>query len=130
MGTLTVSGAIGSGTLEGPGLQAHVDVQTVVTRLAANAPLRVGIGARFYHHGYQPASTDELPDDHLGIRAPIALALERGAMQLYAEVAPGIDVAKSRSCSLADGAFSVCPHAQESPFFLQLVVGARWFLSH
>ncbi len=129
-GNLAVSGAIGTGTVEGPGIEAHVDLQIVATRLSPSAPLRVGLGLRAYHHGYQPASTDELPDDHLGIRVPIALALERGSMQLYAEVAPGIDVAKSRSCSLASGAFSVCPHAQESPFFLQLVVGARWFLSH
>jgi len=129
-GNLAVLGAIGTGTLEGAGIQLHADAQLVITRLAPDVPIRVGLGARYYHHGYQPASIDELPDDHLGIRVPAAIALERGSLQLYAEAAPGIDIAKSRSCSLASGAFSVCPHAQESPFFFQLVVGARWFLSH
>lgn len=129
-GKLAILGAIGTGTFDGIGIQLHADAQLEVTRIQPDMPLRVGLGARFYHHGYQPASADELPDSHVGIRVPVAIAMERGALQLYAEATPGIDIANTRSCSLADGAFSVCPHAQQSPFFLQLVVGARWFLSH
>lgn len=128
-GRLLVAGALGSGTLEGPGLQAHADAQVEVTRLARAVPVRVGMGMRLYHHGYAPASVDELPDTHLGLRASAAIALERGPLQLYVEAAPGIDVARSRSCALSSGAFSVCPHAQQSPWFLQLAIGARWFLT-
>lgn len=129
-GPLALLGAIGSGTREGPGLSLHADAQLVVTRLRQDVPLRVGIGARFYHHGYPPASVDEIPDDHFGIRASAALGLERGRFQIYAEVAPGLDIRRSASCSLMSGPRSVCPHSQASPLFLQLVVGARWFISH
>jgi hypothetical protein len=128
-GKLALVGALGTGTVEGLGLQGHGDVQYEVHRLAANMPLRVGLGARLYHHGYHPASIDELPDTHLGVRASASIAMERGKLQLYAEVAPGIDVLRSSSCNLASGARSVCPHAQEAPVFLQLAVGARWFFS-
>jgi hypothetical protein len=50
-------------------------------------------------------------------------------MQLYAELAPGIDFHRTASCTLASGPYTVCPHAQDRPLFVQLVVGARWFLS-
>jgi hypothetical protein len=129
-GNLGLSAALGTGTLEGVGLSFHVDAQLIVARLAPQVPLRVGLGGRFYHHGYDAMSFDEVPDSHYGIRASVALAYERGAMQLYAEAAPGVDVHRSASCTLASGAYSICPHTQEVPVFLQLVVGARWFLSH
>jgi len=129
-GKLAVLGAVGTGTLAGMGLQLHADVQVEVLRLAPNLPLRVGGGVRVYHHGYTPASIDEVPDTHLGLRGSAALALERGPLQLYAELAPGVDVLRSSSCSLASGARSVCPHAQDLPVFVQFTVGARWFLSH
>lgn len=129
-GKLALLGAIGTGTRAGLGVHVHADAQLEVARLRPNVPLRVGLGARFYHHGYEPASIDEIPDDHIGVRASAAIALERGAMQLYAEVAPGIDVMRSTSCSFASGTQTVCPHAQATPLFLQFVVGARWFLSH
>lgn len=129
-GKLALLGAIGSGTFQGPGLSAHIDAQLEVTRLAPSIPLRVGLGGRFYHHGYQPMSVDEIPHEHYGLRASAALAVERGAMQLYAEVAPGIDLKRSASCTLADGPRSVCPHAQSSPLFVQLVLGARFFITH
>lgn len=129
-GAIGVTGAVGSGTREGLGLSAHVDVQVVAARFAPNIPLRVGLGARYYHHGYKPASIDEIPDSHYGVRAPIAVALEKGSLQLYAEVAPGLDFKRTTSCTLASGPDSICPHAQESPFFVQLVIGARFFFSH
>jgi hypothetical protein len=108
----------------------HADVQVEVARLGAHVPLRIGLGGRYYHHGYEPMSFDEIPDSHYGVRAPIAIAYETGALQLYAEAAPGVDVKRTASCTLASGPYSICPHAQELPLFVQLVVGARWFLSH
>jgi hypothetical protein len=129
-GALSVSGALGTGTLAGPGFAAHADVQYVVHRLAPALPVRVGLGGRFYHHGYDAMSADEVPDSHYGVRASASVALERGALQLYAEVAPGVDVVRTRSCTFASGADTICPHAQASPLFVQVAVGARWFLSH
>lgn len=128
-GKLALLGALGTGTYEGPGIEAHADVQLEVHRLAPNMPLRIGGGARLYHHGYHQSSIDETPDTHLGVRASASVALERGQLQLYAEVAPGIDVVRSSSCNLSSGARSVCPHTQEAPVFLQLAIGARWFFS-
>jgi hypothetical protein len=130
MDGLSLSGAIGSGTRAGMGLSLHADAQLVVAHFTPTLPLRVGLGFRYYHHGYKPASVDELPDSHYGIRGSIAVAHESGALSLYAELAPGVDVKRTRSCSLADGPNSICPHAQESPLFLQLVIGARWAFSH
>ncbi len=128
-GKLALLGALGTGTYEGPGIEAHADVQLEIRRLGPNMPLRIGGGARLYHHGYHQSSIDETPDTHLGLRASASIALERRQLQLYAEVAPGIDVVRSSSCNLSSGARSVCPHAQEAPVFLQLAVGARWFFS-
>lgn len=128
-GKLAVVGGVGTGTVAGLGIQVHADVQGEVLRLGPHLPLRVGGGLRVYHHGYHETSIDEIPDTHLGVRASASLALERGALQLYVEIAPGIDVARSSSCSLASGARSICPHAMESPAFFQMAVGARWFLS-
>jgi hypothetical protein len=129
-GKLAVLAAIGSGTVAGPGISAHADMQMIVARLAPAVPIRVGLGGRFYHHGYQPMSVDEIPHDHVGLRASAAIAFERGPLQLYGELAPGVDLVRTSSCTLADGPRSICPHAQSSPLFVQLVVGARWFLSH
>lgn len=128
--TLGVAAALGTGTRAGAGLSVHADLQLVVARLAPAVPLRLGLGGRYYHHGYEPMSFDEVPDSHYGIRASAALAYETGALQLYAEVAPGVDVKRTASCTLGSGPYSICPHAQENPLFIQLVVGARWFLSH
>jgi hypothetical protein len=128
-GKLALFGALGTGTREGVGIQLHVDAQLIVAQLRPDVPVRVGLGGRYYHHGYESMSTDELPDSHYGIRASAAIAYEKGSMELYAELAPGIDVKRTNSCSLASGAYSVCPHSMESPFFLQLVLGARWFLT-
>ena len=127
--TLGVSAALGTGTLTGVGLSAHADVQLVAARLTPHVPLRIGLGGRYYHHGYEPMSLDEIPDTHYGVRASAAIAYEHGAIQLYAEVAPGVDVVRTASCTLASGPYSICPHAQDRPLFVQLVVGARWFLS-
>ena len=127
-GKLSVIGALGTGTHAGVGVHLHADAQLELARLRPDLPFRVGLGLRYYHHGYHPASIDELPDTHIGVRASAAVALERGSMQFYAELAPGVDVHRSASCSLRSGASSICPHAQESPLFLELVIGARWFL--
>lgn len=128
-GPLSAGGALGTGTFGGPGLSLHADVQYIVHRLAPAVPVRVGLGGRYYRHGYDAMSADEIPDAHYGVRASAAVALERGPLQLYAEIAPGVDVHRTRSCTFASGADSICPHAQESPLFLQVGVGARWFLS-
>lgn len=128
-GKLAFVGGVGTGTFTGPGFHVHAGIQREVLRLGASLPLRIGGGARVYHHGYHEASVDEIPDTHVGLRATATLALERGPLQLYVEVAPGIDVWKSSSCNLASGARSVCPHAMESPAFFQMAIGARYFLA-
>ncbi len=128
-GKLEVAAAIGTGTRAGVGLSLHADAQLEIARIGPRMPLRIGVGARYYHHGYSAMSFDELPDSHVGVRVPVSLAYELGALQLYLELAPGVDVYRSASCSLASGPYSICPHAQERPLFVQLVIGARWFLS-
>jgi hypothetical protein len=127
---LAVLGAVGTGTVAGLGIQIHADVQMDVHRLQPNIPIRVGLGARFYHHGYQPQSIDEIPHEHYGIRVPVAIAYEKKAMQLYAEVSPGVDFKRTNACALTNGAYSICPHQQQNPLFVQLVVGVRFFISH
>lgn len=127
---LSVDAALGSGTLLGPGFEAHLDVQVIATRLAPNVPLRVGLGGRYYDQHYQAASPDELPQQRWGVRSPVSIALDKPSWQVYAEVAPGVDLHRSASCNLLDGANSVCPHAQSTPAFVDFVVGARFFLSH
>ncbi|MCE9577423.1 MAG: hypothetical protein K8W52_30015 [Deltaproteobacteria bacterium] len=124
--------AIGTGTRAGLGLQLRADLSyqpTILARLGGmTVPLVVGAGVRYYHHGYQPASIDELPDTHVGVRASLAIGLDRDHLRVYAEAAPGLDVYRSPSCTLQSGVHSICPHAQESPLFVQVVLGARWFL--
>lgn len=127
VGKLGVSAALGTGTLAGLGVSAHADVQLEVVGLAPGLSLDVGLGGRVYHHGYDAMSYDEIPDTHYGVRASAALAYDRDALRFYAEVAPGIDIHRSASCTLASGPYSICPHAQELPLFIQVVVGARWF---
>ena len=128
-GPLAFLGAVGSGTLAGPGVSVHADVQVEVKRLGPDLSVRVGLGGRYYHHGYDAMSFDEVPDSHYGLRATAAVALDRGPVQLYAELAPGIDLTRTRSCTFAGGADSICPHAQATPLFLQFVAGVRWFIS-
>jgi hypothetical protein len=129
-GKLGATGAIGTGTWSGLGVSAHVGVELEVARLAPQMAVDVGLGGRIYHHGYTPMSTDEMPDTHYGAFASVALGYELGALRLYAEASPGVDVKRTASCSLVSGPYSICPHAQDNPLFVQLVVGARWFLSH
>lgn len=120
--------AVGSGTWMGPGLSLHADALAEVARLAPALALRAGLGLRWYDQHYAPASADELPSQNLGIRASLAIAYRRPALELYAELAPGVDVHRTASCTLADGPMSICPHAMERPIFLDVVVGARWYL--
>lgn len=127
-GKLAVVGGVGTGTFGGAGLSVRAAVQLVVARLAPAMPIRVGLGGRLYHHGYDLASIDELPDTHYGVFASVGAALQRGPLELYGEVAPGIDVKRTRSCALASGSSTICPHAQAAPAFVHFVVGARWFL--
>jgi hypothetical protein len=126
---MLLAGALGSATLESPGIAAHADAQFVVTQLSPKAAFRVGLGLRYYHHSHL-LSPDEVPSSHYGARVSAAIAMNAGPVELYAELAPGIDFKRTNSCSLASGAYSVCPHAQENPLFLQMVVGLRYFLSH
>ena len=129
-GRLVLAAGIGTGTVAGLGLSLHGDVQLQIAELAPRTPLRVGVGLRYFHHGYAPASFDEIPDSHVGVRASLAIARQFDRAEIYVEAAPGIDVKRSASCTLASGPDSICPHAMSSPFFLQLVLGARWFLSN
>jgi len=130
LGKLSVGAALGTGTFAGPGFSAHIDAQIEVHRLAASVPLRVGLGGRYYNQHYERMSVSEIPDSHYGIRASFDLAYETGPLEIYAELAPGVDVKRTQSCTLVDGPYSICPHAQSSPLFLQFGVGVRWFLSH
>lgn len=129
-GKLSIGGAVGSGTLAGAGISVRAGLQLEVMRLGPRIPLRVGLGGRLYHHGYEAMSIDELPDTHYGMFASVAAAVDRGPLQLYAEVAPGLDLARSRGCTLGSGAATVCPHVQQAPVFVHFMVGARWFLAH
>lgn len=126
-GSIGVSGAIGTGTFAGVGVSAHVDVQLEVARLSPALSLAVGLGGRIYHHGYEPMSFDEVPDTHYGARATAALAYDHDALRFYLEAAPGVDLHRTASCTLGSGPYSICPHAQALPLFLQVVIGARWF---
>lgn len=128
--TLSFDAAAGTGTLAGVGFSAHADLEHVLARLGGGVPIRLGLGARVYHHGYASMSFDEIPDTHLGVRVPLSIAFERKSFQLYAEVAPGVDVLRTRSCNFVDGANSICPHAQSTPLFVQLDLGVRFFFDH
>jgi hypothetical protein len=125
---ISLHGGFGTGTFGGLGISLHAGAQLAVTELAPHVPLRVGLGGRVYHHGYEVMSIDELPDTHYGLFASANVALERGPVQFYAQLAPGIDVARTRSCTLERGPSTICPHAQEVPVFVHFTVGVRWFL--
>lgn len=133
-GLLGVGAAIGTGTRSGTGLSMHADVTVtpvvVYRRGGTQVPLHAGIGVRRYSHGYEPMSLDELPDTHTGVRLVVGAgaALEDPALELYLELAPGYDFARSDSCSLASGVDSLCPHAQSGRGFVDLVLGVRWYL--
>lgn len=126
----SINGAIGTGTLAGVGASFHVDGHFEVARLSPRMPFYVGVGARYYHHGYEAMSVDELPDSHYGVRVLGGLALERGPLQFYTELAPGVDVRRTQSCALLEGPNSICPHTQSTPLFVHFVIGVRWFVSH
>lgn len=125
---ISLYGGLGTGTFGGPGISLQVGAQLAVAKLGRHVPLRVGLGGRLYHHGYGVMSIDELPDTHYGLFGSVNVAFDRGPLQLYAQLAPGIDVARSRSCTLERGPSTVCPHAQEAPVFVHFAVGMRWFL--
>ncbi|MCB9560759.1 MAG: hypothetical protein H6708_10170 [Kofleriaceae bacterium] len=133
-GLLGVGAAIGTGTRAGPGLALHGDVSLtplVAFRRGATAVLvHVGLGARWYRHGYQSMSIDELPDTHAGVRVPIGIgaALASPRLELYLEAALGYDAWRTASCSLASGVNSLCPHASSSRAYVDVVLGARWFV--
>lgn len=118
-----VTAAAGTGTLGGAGFSARLELSRAVGGLA-----HVGVGVRHRRHHYAPASMDELPDAHTGLLASASVARAFGPLELYAELAPGYDVLRTPSCSLASGASSVCPHAQSTHLFLEAFAGARWYL--
>lgn len=125
---VSLYGGLGTGTFGGPGVSVEVGAQLVIVELARHVPLRVGLGGRLYHHGYDLMSIDELPDTHYGVFGSLNAAFDRGPLQLYAQLAPGIDVVRTRSCTFERGPSTVCPHAQEAPVFVHFAVGMRWFL--
>jgi hypothetical protein len=133
-GLVGVNAAIGSGTRSGAGLSLHADVTVtpvvVYRRGGTQVPLHAGVGLRRYAHGYEPMSIDEVPDVHTGVRMLIGagVALADPALELYLELAPGYDLARSDSCTLVSGADSLCPHAQSGRGFVDLVLGVRWYL--
>lgn len=118
-----LTAAAGTGTLGGPGLSARLELSRAIGSL-----LHVGVGARHHRHHYAPASMDELPDAHTGVLVTASVARAFGQLELYAELAPGYDVLRTSSCSLASGASSVCPHAQSTRVFLEGFAGVRWYL--
>jgi hypothetical protein len=88
----------------------------------------VGLGLRYKRDHYQPASIDELPDAHTGIRASVGVGAKlRQPVEIYLDLAPGYDLARTDSCSFLSGVDSICPHAQSSRGFFDLAVGARWW---
>lgn len=127
-GRIAVAGAAGTGTFYGPGLSLHADVLATATRLAPAIPVLVGAGVRWYDQHYAASSADERPSKNVGVRASVEVAYERAPLTLYVELAPGVDVSRSPSCTLADGVDSICPHAMSTPLFVDVTVGARWFL--
>lgn len=122
-GRHAVTAAAGTGTLGGPGFSARLELSRAVGSL-----LHVGVGARHRRHHYTPASMDELPDAHTGVLASASVARAFGQLEVYAELAPGYDLRRTSSCSLASGAGSLCPHAQSSRVFLEGFAGVRWYL--
>jgi hypothetical protein len=130
IGKLAVTGAFGTGTFAGAGPTVHAELRYEVVRPRPTVSVRVGLGGRYYHHGYDAASIDEVPDSHYGVRVLGELAFDRGPLQLYAELAPGVDLERTQSCTLRSGVDSICPHAQAAPVFVDFAIGARWFLSH
>lgn len=131
---LAISAGVGSGVRDGHGLQLHGDLTITPIVLRRDRDLRIpiylGVGARYYRHQYEPASIDEIPDVHEGVRAPIgvAAAFMKLGLEIYIEVAPGYDLYRSESCNLMSGVNSVCPHALSPRGFFQGVIGARYRL--
>ena len=127
-GKFGIQAGIGSGVFGGYGLHVHGDLTFGVLKLGKRSQVYLGLGARYYQHTYEPASIDEIPDTHFGLRLPIGLtAPVGGRLELYLQAAPGYDLKRSESCSLISGANSLCPHAVSSRWFVQAVVGARFY---
>lgn len=125
---LGLGAAVGSGLFGGRGLHLHADATYTALGLAhGSRSIYLGIGARYYQHGYALASVDELPDTHIGVRFSLGAAFRVSALELYGEAAPGYDVYRSDGCSLMSGAESLCPHTMSARSFVQLAVGARYY---
>lgn len=133
-GHVAVAAAVGTGTRNGIGLQVHGDV--IATPLVLHrsgrtvVPLHVGVGVRWWRHDYEPMTIDEIDDEHLGIRGSLAVGvvLPSPRLEVYLEGAPGYDLSRTESCSLISGVDSLCPHAQSGRAFLNVLLGARWFI--
>lgn len=133
-GRLGVSAGIGTGVLDGAGVTVRGGIRWSALIVGASparaVPVYLGVGGRYYRHGYQPASIDELPDRHLGVEATVgaALVLRARRLELYGEAGPGYDVDRTASCSLISGVDSICPHAADPRLYLHAAIGLRWYL--
>ncbi len=103
-----VTTGVGSGTIDGLGLTVHGELRYEATRIADKFPLRLGGGLRYYRHEEQ----NRLPDTRYGVRAIIEISTRHAPFELYAELAPGIDVDRTRQA--------------RSNLFANLAIGARW----
>jgi len=126
-GRFGVQVGVGSGVVGGTGLAVHGDLTVGVVRLGQRSLLFAGVGARYYRHHYPLASVDELSDTHTGVRVPVGVTAPIGGLELYLQVAPGYDLARSQSCNLASGVNSLCPHAASSRLFVHANLGARFY---
>jgi hypothetical protein len=130
---LGLSLAVGSGVLGGNGLHVHGDITWVPVVLrrgaAVQIPVHVGLGMRYYSHHYEPASIDELPDTHVGVRMSLGVtaSMVEKKLEAYGEVAPGYDLRRTESCSLISGVQAICPHTMSSRAFIQGAIGIRYF---
>lgn len=126
---IRVDAGVGTGVFEGTGLQITADVSWE-RALPYELDLGLGAGVRYFRHHYRPSSVDETGfDRHLGVRlvATVSRRLSLIPIDLFAEVAPGVDVSRTTSCTFMSGVDTVCAHDRETPLFVDLAVGARWW---
>lgn len=132
-GRLGTSVSLGTGTLAGIGVALGLDTTYAVAVLhrgdRLRVPLHLGLGARHYRHGYDPASIDEVDDAHTGVVAVVAVgAVLSSRIEIYVQGAPGIDLHRTASCTFMSSVDSLCPHSQTSSAFVQVVAGMRWHM--
>jgi len=109
-GRLAATAGVGSGTLDGIGLAVHGELRYEAAQLSGRFPLRFGAGFRYYRHEEQSRASDT----RYGVRAIVEIATRFDPVELYAELAPGVDLDRTRQA--------------RSMLFANLAIGARWFL--